>query len=65
MPSSDTKDIIAIGGSAGSGAVLRTLVADLPATIFVSTHIAWVTGSLDSAPRNSDSMPGERAGDRL
>ncbi|WP_037080643.1 chemotaxis protein CheB [Rhizobium sp. CCGE 510] len=43
MSSSATKDIIAIGGSAGSGAVLRTLVADLPAdlpaSIFVSTHI--------------------------
>ncbi|RFB85847.1 chemotaxis protein CheB [Rhizobium leguminosarum bv. trifolii] len=43
MSSSATKDIIAIGGSAGSGAVLRTLVADLPAdlpaSVFVSTHI--------------------------
>jgi len=43
MPSSPTKDIIAIGGSAGSGAVLQTLVgdlsADLPAAVFVSTHI--------------------------
>ena len=37
------KDIIAIGGSTGSGAVLKKLVArlpaDLPASIFVSTHI--------------------------
>lgn len=43
MSASATKDIIAIGGSAGSGAVLRTLVADLPAdlpaSVFVSTHI--------------------------
>ncbi|MBX5171094.1 chemotaxis protein CheB [Rhizobium sp. NZLR1b] len=43
MSSSATKDIIAIGGSTGSGAVLKTLVADLPAdlpaTVFVSTHI--------------------------
>jgi len=37
------KDIIAIGGSTGSGAVLKMLVAnlpaDLPASIFVSTHV--------------------------
>ncbi|TLX08274.1 chemotaxis protein CheB [Rhizobium sp. MHM7A] len=43
MTSSATKDIIAIGGSAGSGAVLKTLVADLPAnlpaSIFVTTHV--------------------------
>ncbi|AIC30623.1 chemotaxis protein-glutamate methylesterase CheB-type protein (plasmid) [Rhizobium etli bv. mimosae str. IE4771] len=43
MSSSATKDIIAIGGSAGSSAVLKTLVADLPAdlpaSVFVSTHI--------------------------
>ena len=43
MPSKATKDIVAIGGSAGSGAVLKTLVADLPAdlpaSVFVSTHI--------------------------
>jgi two-component system, chemotaxis family, protein-glutamate methylesterase/glutaminase len=36
-------DIIVIGGSAGSGAVLKQLVADLPAdldaSIFISTHI--------------------------
>ncbi len=38
------KDIIAIGGSTGSGAVLKQLLGDLPpdlkASIFVSTHIA-------------------------
>lgn len=38
-----TKDIIAVGGSTGSGAVLRALVADLPenlpASVFISTHI--------------------------
>jgi two-component system chemotaxis response regulator CheB len=37
------RDIIAIGGSAGSGAVLRALVgglsSDIPASIFVSTHM--------------------------
>ncbi|MDR9814110.1 chemotaxis protein CheB [Rhizobium hidalgonense] len=43
MPSTAFKDIIAVGGSAGSVTVLRTLVADLPgdlpASVFVSTHI--------------------------
>ncbi len=38
------KDIIAIGGSTGSGAVLKQLLGDLPpdlpASIFVSTHVA-------------------------
>lgn len=37
------KDIVAIGGSTGSGAVLRTLLAglpaDLPASIVITTHI--------------------------
>lgn len=37
------RDIIAIGGSAGSGPVLKRIVselpADLPASIFVSTHL--------------------------
>jgi two-component system chemotaxis response regulator CheB len=37
------RDIIAIGGSAGSGAVLRRLFADLPAdlpaSLFVTTHV--------------------------
>ncbi len=43
MASASNKDIIAIGGSAGSGAVLKQLLADLPrdlpASVFVSTHI--------------------------
>ena len=38
-----TKDIVAIGGSAGSGAVLKTIIAqlpqDLPASVFISTHV--------------------------
>lgn len=38
-----TRDIIAIGGSAGSGAVLRKVIgdlpADLPASVFISTHM--------------------------
>ena len=37
------KDIITIGGSAGSGAVLKRIVADLPAdlpaSIFIATHV--------------------------
>lgn len=37
------RDIIAIGGSAGSGAVLRKLIGelspDLPASVFVCTHM--------------------------
>lgn len=43
MTSVATKDIIVIGGSAGSGAVLRQVLrdlpADLPASVFISTHI--------------------------
>ncbi|MBB5712517.1 chemotaxis protein CheB [Sphingomonas xinjiangensis] len=43
MAFSAKRDIIAIGGSAGSGAVLKRLVdalpADFPASVFVSTHI--------------------------
>ncbi|WP_184472504.1 chemotaxis protein CheB [Rhizobium esperanzae] len=50
MSSRVTKDIIVIGGSAGSRAVLKTLVADLPAdlpaSIFVSTHIPANSPSL-------------------
>lgn len=43
MNSPATRDIVVIGGSAGSGAVLKTLMqrlpADLPASLFVTTHI--------------------------
>ena len=43
MMTSARKDIIAIGGSMGSGAVLKALIAqlpqDLPASIFISTHV--------------------------
>lgn len=45
-----TKDIIAIGGSAGSSAVLKQLLGDLPrdlpASVFVSTHIPAHSPSL-------------------
>lgn len=44
------KDIIAIGGSAGSGAVLKQVLSDLPgdlpASVFVSTHIPAHTPSM-------------------
>jgi len=43
MTSAAPKDVIVIGGSAGSGAILGTLIADLPAdlpaSVFISTHI--------------------------
>ena len=43
MSSDPTNDVIAIGGSTGSGAVLRRLVGglptDLPASIFIATHM--------------------------
>lgn len=43
MTAAAKRDIIAIGGSAGSGAVLRQLIGDLPAdfpaSVFVSTHM--------------------------
>ena len=42
MPSSGKQNIVAIGGSAGSGTVLRRLLGDLPhdlaASIFICTH---------------------------
>lgn len=60
MATALTKDIIAIGGSAGSGAVLKTIVAglpaELPASVFVSTHMpaqgaSFLTDILSSAAR--------------
>jgi len=62
MPSAMTKDIIAIGGSAGSGAVLKTMIrdlpADLPASVFVSTHIpANSPGFLPELLAARSSMP--------
>lgn len=43
MATTATKDIIVIGGSSGSSAVLKQLVRDLPAalpaSVFISTHI--------------------------
>ena len=44
MAAASMKDIIAIGGSSGSGVALRQLLRglppDLPASVFISTHIA-------------------------
>ena len=55
------KDIVAIGGSAGSGAVLRKLIArlprDLPASVFISTHIpANSPGHLSDILSNSTGL---------
>lgn len=45
-----TKDIVVIGGSTGSGRVLKSLVAglpaDFPASVFISTHVAATSPSL-------------------
>lgn len=50
MASTNSKDIIAIGGSAGSGRALKQLLSalpgDLPASVFVSTHIPAHTPSI-------------------
>lgn len=50
MTSAAKRDIIAIGGSAGSSAVLKQLLADLPgdlpASVFISTHIPAHSPSL-------------------
>ncbi len=50
MANAAKKDIIVIGGSAGSSAALKTLLADLPrdlpASVFISTHIPAHSPSL-------------------
>ncbi len=50
MASTDTRDIIVIGGSAGSSVSLKKLVgdlpADLPASVFISTHLPAHSPSL-------------------
>lgn len=74
MPAAPKRDIIVIGGSAGSGAVLRQLLAALPsdlsASVFVSTHLpahspsilAEVLGSSSALPvvRALDGQPIEQ-----
>ena len=56
------RDIIAIGGSAGSGAVLKRIVselpADFPASVFVSTHVPTNSSSyLADALASSSALP--------
>ena len=56
------KNILAIGGSAGSGDVLRTILGglspDLPASIFVTTHIpAHSTGILAENLKSGSALP--------
>lgn len=60
------RDIVAIGGSAGSGPVLkqilRDLPADLPASIFVCTHVpSHSPGYLADALSNVSALPVEQA----
>lgn len=68
MPAAATKDIIAIGGSAGSGAVLKRVIgalpSDLPASVFVSTHIpANTPGSLAEILSSRAALPVSQAVD--
>lgn len=68
MPDADMKDIVAIGGSTGSGAVLKRIVgglaADLPASIFVSTHMpAQGAGFLADMLAGSGPLPAAQAVD--
>jgi len=63
------RDIIAIGGSAGSGAVLKRIVSDLPrdlqASIFISNHVpAHSPGYLAEALATASSLPVSQAVDR-
>lgn len=62
MSSALRKDIVAIGGSAGSGSVLRNLVGDLPdnfpASVFISTHVpAHGPGFLTEILASSAKLP--------
>lgn len=62
------KNIIAIGGSAGSGAVLQRLLADLPAdlpaSIFIATHVpAQTPGYLADVLASRSRLPVVRAVD--
>ena len=63
-----TKDIVVIGGSAGSHGVLRQIMADLPAdipaSIFVTTHVpAHSSGYLADALATVGRVPVVEAGD--
>jgi two-component system chemotaxis response regulator CheB len=66
MKSAEKRDIIVIGGSTGSGAVLQQLLSDLPgdlaASVFVATHIpAHATSFLAEMLDASANMPVTRA----
>lgn len=63
-----TRDIIVIGGSSGSGAVIKTLMndlpADLPAAVFISTHVpANSLGFLPEVLRSHSKLPVTQATD--
>jgi len=60
------RDIVAIGGSAGSGPVLRQILrdlpADLPASVFVCTHVpSQSPGYLADALASVSALPVEQA----
>jgi two-component system chemotaxis response regulator CheB len=60
------RDIIAIGGSAGSGAVLKRIVSELPegfrASLFITTHIpTHSTGYLADVLATSSKLPVSQA----
>ena len=66
MANTAQRDIIAIGGSAGSGAVLKRLLGelpgDLPASVFVSTHIpAHATSMLADVLAGHATLPVSQA----
>lgn len=68
MASAATKDIVAIGGSAGSSVALRRIIGDLPgdlpASVFVSTHIpAHGASLLAEVLAGNAAMPVARAQD--
>jgi two-component system chemotaxis response regulator CheB len=68
MAASAKKDIVTIGGSAGSGTVLRRLLGqlprDLPASVFVSTHIPTrAAGLLHQNLASSATLPVSQAMD--
>lgn len=68
MNATARRDIVVIGGSAGSGAVLKTLMqslpADLPASLFIATHIpASGPGFLNEILSSRSALPVTQAVD--
>lgn len=63
------QDIVVIGGSAGSGPVLRQLLADLPpdvpASFFVATHVPSSSDYLAGSLARTSALPVIAAKDRL